>query len=73
MAAEVRNAESRSLLCTTLRRGEGNQPRVRTVEHLLSAMEALGVDNCRVEVIGGDEVRRRLLICHLVLAPYYKC
>uniref|UniRef100_A0A0E0KAQ9 UDP-3-O-acyl-N-acetylglucosamine deacetylase n=1 Tax=Oryza punctata TaxID=4537 RepID=A0A0E0KAQ9_ORYPU len=53
VAAEVANAESRSPLCTTLRRGGA---RVRTVEHLLSAMEALGVDNCRVEVSGGDEI-----------------
>ncbi|XP_039779224.1 probable UDP-3-O-acyl-N-acetylglucosamine deacetylase 1, mitochondrial isoform X4 [Panicum virgatum] len=49
LAAEVGNAEPRSQLCTTLRRTEGGGPRVRTVEHLLSAMEALGVDNCRVE------------------------
>ncbi|OEL36206.1 putative UDP-3-O-acyl-N-acetylglucosamine deacetylase 5 [Dichanthelium oligosanthes] len=69
VTAEVGNAEPRSQLCTTLRRGEGGGPRVRTVEHLLSAMEALGVDNCRVEVSGGDEVHGRLLICHLVLAP----
>ena len=69
VAAEVGNAEPRSQLCTTLRRGEGGGPRVRTVEHLLSAMEALGVDNCRVEVSGGDEVCPRLLCCHLVLAP----
>uniref|UniRef100_A0A0D9VRE4 UDP-3-O-acyl-N-acetylglucosamine deacetylase n=1 Tax=Leersia perrieri TaxID=77586 RepID=A0A0D9VRE4_9ORYZ len=53
VAAEVANAEARSPLCTTLRRGGA---RVRTVEHLLSAMEALGVDNCRVEVSGGDEI-----------------
>lgn len=55
VAAEVANAEAHSPLCTALRRGGA---RVRTVEHLLSAMEALGVDNCRVEVSGGDEVRR---------------
>ncbi|KAG8074106.1 hypothetical protein GUJ93_ZPchr0006g42884 [Zizania palustris] len=53
VAAEVANAELRSPLCTTLRRGSA---RVRTVEHLLSAMEALGVDNCRVEVSGGGEI-----------------
>ncbi|XP_062216343.1 probable UDP-3-O-acyl-N-acetylglucosamine deacetylase 1, mitochondrial [Phragmites australis] len=58
VAAEVGNAEAQSLLCTTLRwgGGGGGGPRVRTVEHLLSAMEALGVDNCRVEVSGGDEI-----------------
>jgi hypothetical protein len=72
VAAEVGNAEPRSQLCTTLRRGEGGGPRVRTVEHLLSAMEALGVDNCRVEVSGGDEVRRRLICCHFVLAPNWQ-
>nr|AAN52736.1 Hypothetical protein [Oryza sativa Japonica Group] len=47
VAAEVANAEAHSPLCTALRRGGA---RVRTVEHLLSAMEALGVDNCRVEI-----------------------
>ncbi|KAJ1298170.1 hypothetical protein BS78_01G433300 [Paspalum vaginatum] len=56
VAAEVGNAEPRSLLCTTLRLGEGGLPQVRTVEHLLSAMEALGLDNCRIEVSGGDEI-----------------
>ncbi|CAM8876479.1 unnamed protein product [Rhodiola kirilowii] len=34
-------------LCTTLCK---NGIRVRTVEHLLSALEALGVDNCRIEI-----------------------
>ncbi|MCL7035180.1 hypothetical protein MKW94_004978 [Papaver nudicaule] len=42
-----------SPLCTTLSR---NGVRVRTVEHLLSALEALNVDNCRIEVTGADEV-----------------
>nr|BAJ87037.1 predicted protein [Hordeum vulgare subsp. vulgare]BAJ95331.1 predicted protein [Hordeum vulgare subsp. vulgare] len=55
VAAELGNAEPQSPLCTTLRSGSG-VARVRTVEHLLSAMEALGVDNCRVEVSGGDEI-----------------
>ncbi|MCL7051392.1 hypothetical protein MKW94_030219, partial [Papaver nudicaule] len=41
-----------SPLCTTLSR---NGVRVRTVEHLLSALEALNVDNCRIEVTGADE------------------
>lgn len=44
-----------SALCTTLV-GEGGRARVRTVEHLLSALEACGVDNCRIEIDGGDEV-----------------
>ncbi|THU49199.1 hypothetical protein C4D60_Mb06t07030 [Musa balbisiana] len=42
-----------SALCTTLSR---DGTRVRTVEHLLSALEACGVDNCRIEIDGGDEV-----------------
>lgn len=29
---------------------------VHTVEHLMSALEGLGVDNCRIEIEGGDEV-----------------
>ena len=36
-----------SPLCTTLCK---NGFRVRTVEHLLSALEAAGVDNCRIEI-----------------------
>uniref|UniRef100_A0ACD5X1Z1 Uncharacterized protein n=1 Tax=Avena sativa TaxID=4498 RepID=A0ACD5X1Z1_AVESA len=55
VAAEVGNAEAQSVLCTTLR-SECGVARVRTVEHLLSAMEALGVDNCRIEVSSGDEI-----------------
>ncbi|XP_042383959.1 probable UDP-3-O-acyl-N-acetylglucosamine deacetylase 1, mitochondrial isoform X2 [Zingiber officinale] len=42
-----------SALCTTLCR---DGVRVRTVEHLLSALEACGVDNCRIEIDGGEEV-----------------
>lgn len=40
-------------LCTTLRK-DGSE--VKFVEHLLSALEASGVDNCRIEIEGGDEV-----------------
>ncbi|KAK7407685.1 hypothetical protein VNO78_09698 [Psophocarpus tetragonolobus] len=36
-----------SPLCTTLCK---DGFRIRTVEHLLSALEALGVDNCRIEI-----------------------
>ncbi|KAF3785470.1 putative UDP-3-O-[3-hydroxymyristoyl] N-acetylglucosamine deacetylase 5 [Nymphaea thermarum] len=42
-----------SALCTTL---SGQGMKVRTTEHLLSALEAMGVDNCRIEMVGGDEV-----------------
>ncbi|KAK9064597.1 hypothetical protein SSX86_015979 [Deinandra increscens subsp. villosa] len=37
-----------SPLCTTLRKDEHT---VRTVEHLLSALEGSGVDNCRIEIL----------------------
>lgn len=43
-----------SPLCTTLLK---DGLRIRTVEHLLSALEATGIDNCRIEidnVDGGD-------------------
>ncbi|KAI4369049.1 hypothetical protein MLD38_017540 [Melastoma candidum] len=45
-----------SPLCTTLSK---DGMRVRTVEHLLSALEAYGVDNCRIEVedVEGGDVR----------------
>ncbi|XP_020576722.1 probable UDP-3-O-acyl-N-acetylglucosamine deacetylase 2 [Phalaenopsis equestris] len=42
-----------SPLCTTLCYGGAM---VRTVEHLLSALEVCGVDNCRIEIEGGEEV-----------------
>ncbi|KAI3825151.1 hypothetical protein L1987_06627 [Smallanthus sonchifolius] len=41
-----------SRLCTTLRK-DGHT--VRTVEHLLSALEGTGVDNCRIEIVNSDE------------------
>ncbi|KAK1423138.1 hypothetical protein QVD17_18433 [Tagetes erecta] len=40
-----------SPLCTTLRK-DGYS--VRTVEHLLSALEGTGVDNCRIEIVNYD-------------------
>ncbi|PUZ42119.1 hypothetical protein GQ55_9G559200 [Panicum hallii var. hallii] len=55
LAAEVGNAEPRSCRALLLlyphntARGSARW----SVEHLLSAMEALGVDNCRVDVSGG--------------------
>lgn len=51
-----------SLLCTTLCK---DGFRIRTVEHLLSALEAAGVDNCRIEIDNwdaqSDDVEVRLL------------
>ncbi|CAH1414166.1 unnamed protein product [Lactuca virosa] len=41
-----------SPLCTTLRK-DGHT--VRTVEHLLSALEGTGVDNCRIEIVNSDD------------------
>ncbi|KAF5450320.1 hypothetical protein F2P56_030683 [Juglans regia] len=40
-----------SPLCTTLCK---NGFRIRTIEHLLSALEATGVDNCRIEIQNSD-------------------
>ncbi|XP_022157774.1 probable UDP-3-O-acyl-N-acetylglucosamine deacetylase 2 isoform X3 [Momordica charantia] len=40
-----------SPLCTTLSK---DGVKVRTVEHLLSALEAMGVDNCRIEIENVD-------------------
>ncbi|XP_062150154.1 probable UDP-3-O-acyl-N-acetylglucosamine deacetylase 1, mitochondrial [Alnus glutinosa] len=48
--ASVNFAEE-SPLCTTLCK---NGFRVRTIEHLLSALEAIGVDNCRIEIQKSD-------------------
>ncbi|XP_076909680.1 putative UDP-3-O-acyl-N-acetylglucosamine deacetylase 1, mitochondrial [Bidens hawaiensis] len=41
-----------SPLCTTLRK-DGHS--IRTVEHLLSALEGTGVDNCRIEITNYDD------------------
>ncbi|KAK2453491.1 UDP-3-O-acyl N-acetylglycosamine deacetylase family protein [Trifolium repens] len=41
-----------SPLCTTLCK---DGLRIRTVEHLLSALEAVGVDNCRIEIENLDD------------------
>lgn len=48
--ASVHFAEE-SPLCTTLHK---DGFRIRTVEHLLSALEAAGVDNCRIEMQNSD-------------------
>lgn len=40
-----------SPLCTTL---TNDGIKVRTVEHLLSALEAMGVDNCRIEIMNSN-------------------
>jgi UDP-3-O-[3-hydroxymyristoyl] N-acetylglucosamine deacetylase len=58
-----------SPLCTTLCK---DGLRIRTVEHLLSALEAVGVDNCRIEIENlddqGDDVEvRRLLNVNLLI------
>merc|ERR1712007_197129 len=36
--------------------GERNGYTVNSVEHLLAALEACGVDNCRIELEGGREI-----------------
>ncbi|XP_047342160.1 probable UDP-3-O-acyl-N-acetylglucosamine deacetylase 1, mitochondrial isoform X2 [Impatiens glandulifera] len=45
------NYVQESALCTTLRK---DGLAVRTVEHLLSALEAMGVDNCKILIEGLD-------------------
>ncbi|XP_011628055.1 probable UDP-3-O-acyl-N-acetylglucosamine deacetylase 2 isoform X2 [Amborella trichopoda] len=45
--------EDGTRLCTTLIK---NNVRLGTVEHLLSALEGLGVDNCRIKIEQGNEV-----------------
>ncbi|KAL1828990.1 hypothetical protein ACET3Z_007402 [Daucus carota] len=45
--ASIQHVNS-SPLCTTLCKSNHT---IRTVEHLLSALEATGVDNCRIEII----------------------
>ncbi|WCJ33619.1 UDP-3-O-acyl-N-acetylglucosamine deacetylase [Euphorbia peplus] len=50
--ASIDFAQQASPLCTTL---STDTLRVRTVEHLLSALEATGVDNCRIEICNEDD------------------
>ncbi|KDP38116.1 hypothetical protein JCGZ_04759 [Jatropha curcas] len=45
--ASIDYAQQNSPLCTTL---SSDRVKIRTVEHLLSALEATGVDNCRIEI-----------------------
>lgn len=58
---------SESVLCTTLSR-DTDGVRVRTVEHLLSALEATGVDNCGIQMVAGDEVGARTLFFQYLLS-----
>lgn len=66
---------SESALCTTLT-GGADRVRVRTVEHLLSALEASGVDNCGIQIVGGDEVGfisyKKALFVSLLIVGYGK-
>lgn len=48
--ASIEFAEE-SPLCTTLCK---DGVKIRTVEHLLSALEAMEVDNCRIEIKNSD-------------------
>lgn len=49
--ASIDNAVKDTPLCTALSKGGYN---IRTVEHLLSALEACGVDNCHIEIEGSN-------------------
>ncbi|XP_057777596.1 probable UDP-3-O-acyl-N-acetylglucosamine deacetylase 1, mitochondrial isoform X4 [Salvia miltiorrhiza] len=53
--ASIDNVVRDTPLCTALSR-DGYS--VRTVEHLLSALEACGVDNCRIEIDGSSNCDR---------------
>ncbi|KAK6122276.1 hypothetical protein DH2020_043977 [Rehmannia glutinosa] len=53
--ASIDNAVKETPLCTTLSQ---DGYRVLTVEHLLSALEASGVDNCRIEIEGSGDCDR---------------
>eukprot|EP00271_Cylindrocystis_brebissonii_P021147 TRINITY_DN7409_c0_g1_i1.p1 TRINITY_DN7409_c0_g1~~TRINITY_DN7409_c0_g1_i1.p1 ORF type:complete len:409 (+),score=56.68 TRINITY_DN7409_c0_g1_i1:76-1227(+) len=49
-------AVSETRLSTTLKSSGGRPWQVATVEHLLSALEGMGVDNVRIEMEGGSEM-----------------
>lgn len=53
--ASIDNAAKDTPLCTALSKDGFS---VRTVEHLLSALEACGVDNCRIEIEGSNNCDR---------------
>lgn len=59
--ASIDHAVKETPLCTTLSK-DGYT--IRTVEHLLSALEATGVDNCRIEIESSDPCDRSVeVIC----------
>jgi UDP-3-O-[3-hydroxymyristoyl] N-acetylglucosamine deacetylase len=64
--ASVNFAEE-SPLCTTLCK---NGFRVRTIEHLLSALEAIGVDNCRIEIQKSDPEDHAVEVGTLILLRF---
>lgn len=49
--ASIDFAQQNSPLCTTL---SADRFKVRTVEHLLSALEATRIDNCKIQVFNND-------------------
>lgn len=53
--ASIDNVVKETPLCTAL---SSDGYSVRTVEHLLSALEACGVDNCRIEIDGSSDCDR---------------
>lgn len=50
--ASIDNVVRETPLCTAL---SADGYSVQTVEHLLSALEACGVDNCRIEIDGSSD------------------
>ncbi|KAL6543858.1 hypothetical protein OROGR_010355 [Orobanche gracilis] len=53
--ASIDNVVKETPLCTTISQ---NGYKISTVEHLLSALEATGVDNCRLEIEGSGDCDR---------------
>ncbi|KAJ9153045.1 hypothetical protein P3X46_026534 [Hevea brasiliensis] len=49
--ASIDFAQQNSPLCTTL---SADRFKVRTVEHLLSALEATGIDNCKIQIFNNN-------------------
>ncbi|EPS59161.1 hypothetical protein M569_15649, partial [Genlisea aurea] len=57
IAASIDNVVKETPLCTTLSKDGCT---IRTVEHLLSALEASGVDNCLIEIAGSGDCQRSI-------------
>lgn len=61
--ASIEFAQESPLCTTLLKDGLG----IRTVEHLLSALEAKGVDNCKIRIESDSQDDREVEVCFYII------